>query len=356
MILSFALIIVGFVLLIGGANLLVDGASDLASRLGLPDRVVGLTVVAIGTSLPELVVSIAAALEGHAEMAYGNVVGSCLANLLLILGLTALVKPVGLSRRTQRFEIPASVAAALVLLVASNTGEGLDLVEGVVMVAAFGAFVAYTAWVGLREGEDRAKAALDVASASGTSLQAASAMAGDGRELDEDEVPEANVPVTELEGPSSRFATGPVADLVLVAVGIVLLKFGADFVVENSVLVAGSLGVSERLIGITVIALGTCLPELVTSAIAAFKGNTDIAVGNVVGSNITNVLLAMGVPALFSPIVYAFSYNIDFALLAIFSVVLVGFAFVGTKHTMTRREGVFFVFIYIIYIVASAVL
>ena len=149
--------------------------------------------------------------------------------------------------------------------------------------------------------------------------------------------------------------SGMHVSIALVLFGIALLKFGADYVVNNSVEIATALGISERIIGLTVIALGTCLPELVTSVVAAFKGNTDIAVGNVVGSNITNVLLVMGVP-LFSPIVYAFSYNIDFALLAIFSVVLVGFAFVGTKHTMTRREGVFFVFIYIVYIVASAVL
>jgi len=144
--------------------------------------------------------------------------------------------------------------------------------------------------------------------------------------------------------------------IALVLIGIVLLKFGADHVVNNSVEIATALGISERIIGLTVIALGTCLPELVTSVVAAFKGNTDIAVGNVVGSNITNVLLVMGVPALFSPIGYATSYNLDFALLALFSVVLVGFAFVGTKHTMTRREGVFFVFLYVVYIVTSAVL
>ena len=353
MLLSFALIIVGFALLIGGANLLVDGASDLASRLGLPDRVVGLTVVAIGTSLPELVVSIAAALEGHADMAYGNVVGSCLANLLLILGLTALVKPVGLSRRTQRFEIPASVIAALVLLAFSNTGAGLDLVEGVVMVAAFGAFVAYTAWVGLREGEDRAKAALAATSAAGVSSQVANASEGEAAELDGDEAPEADVPVTELEGPSSRFATGPVADLALIAVGIVLLKFGADFVVENSVFVAGALGVSERLIGITVIALGTCLPELVTSAIAAFKGNTDIAVGNVVGSNISNVLFVMGVPAIIAPVAYDVAYNFDLVILAVMSAALVGFAYVGRRHVLTRIQGLTFVFLYVVYVVAS---
>lgn len=123
--------------------------------------------------------------------------------------------------------------------------------------------------------------------------------------------------------------------------------------VAGSSQIAARIGLPDRVIGLTVVAVGTCLPELVTSVVAAFRGNTDIAVGNVVGSNITNVLMVMGVPALFSPIAYDASYNFDFALLAIFSIVLVDFAFVGTKHTMTRREGVAFVFLYVVYIVLS---
>ncbi len=249
--------------------------------------------------------------------------------------------------------------------------------SGIILLVVFFAFMGYTVFLGLREGE------------SGHD------------ELD----PETQLEPHELdEGDSEEDEPrGMHVSIALVLFGIALLKFGADHVVNNSVEIATALGISERIIGLTVIALGTCLPELVTSVVAAFKGNTDIAVGNVVGSNITNVLLVMGVPALFSPIGYAtgynltsvvaafkgntdiavgnvvgsnitnvllvmgvpalFSpigyatgYNLDFALLAIFSVMLVGFAFVGTKHTMTRREGVFFVFLYVVYIVASAVL
>lgn len=322
MILSLVLIVVGFALLIGGANLLVDGASDLASRLGLPDRVIGLTVVAIGTSLPELVVSIASAFDGHSDMAVGNVVGSCMANLLLILGLTAVISPVGLSRRTQRFEIPVSVLAALALMLFANLGGGLDMVEGAIMLVAFALFLAHTAVVGLREGES-------------------------GQD-DAD-------PVESLEDEATRSLAGnPVADLVLIGVGIVLLKFGADFVVDNSVLVASGLGVSERLIGITVVALGTCLPELVTSVVAAGKGNTDIAVGNVVGSNISNLLLVMGVPALIAPVAYDLAYNFDLVLLAACSVLLVGFCYVGRRHVMSRWQGLTFVMLYVVYIVVSA--
>ena len=332
MLLQLFLIIVGFALLVWGADLLVNGSSQIAARVGLPDRVIGLTVVAVGTAMPELVVSVVSAVDGHADMRSAM----SPANLLLILGMSAVITRLPLARHTQRFEIPVSVASVLLLMFLSNTGGELTAVEGLILLSVFAAFMGYTVFLGLREGDSGHE------------------------ELD----PETQLMPHELENEDDDVAEeedegeprGMHVSIALVLFGIALLKFGADYVVNNSVEIATALGISERIIGLTVIALGTCLPELVTSVVAAFKGNTDIAVGNVVGSNITNVLLVMGVPALFSPIVYAFSYNIDFALLAIFSVVLVGFAFVGTKHTMTRREGVFFVFIYIVYIVASAVL
>lgn len=335
MLLQLALIIIGFTLLIWGADLLVNGSSQIAARVGLPDRVIGLTVVAVGTAMPELVVSVVSAIDGHADMAFGNVAGSCMANLLLILGMSAVITRLPLARHTQRFEIPVSVVSVLLLMLFSNTGGQLTAFEGIILLAVFAAFMGYTVFLGLREG-DSGHDELDPE----TQLVPRELEDGDDDDDEEDE-----------DEPRGMHVS-----IALVLFGIALLKFGADYVVNNSVEIATALGISERIIGLTVIALGTCLPELVTSVVAAFKGNTDIAVGNVVGSNITNVLLVMGVPALFSPIAYATAYNLDFALLAIFSVVLVGFAFVGTKHTMTRREGVFFVFLYVIYIVASAVL
>ena len=335
MLLQLALIIIGFALLIWGADLLVNGSSQIAARVGLPDRVIGLTVVAVGTAMPELVVSVVSAVDGHADMAFGNVAGSCMANLLLILGMSAVITRLPLARHTQRFEIPVSVFSVLLLMLFSNTGGQLTAFEGIILLAVFAAFMGYTVFLGLREG-DSGHDELDPE----TQLVPRELEDGDDDDDEEDE-----------DEPRGMHVS-----IALVLFGIALLKFGADYVVNNSVEIATALGISERIIGLTVIALGTCLPELVTSVVAAFKGNTDIAVGNVVGSNITNVLLVMGVPALFSPIAYATAYNLDFALLAIFSVALVGFAFVGTKHTMTRREGVFFVFLYVIYIAASAVL
>lgn len=310
--LSLLFIALGFALLIFGANFLVDGACRIAARLGVPERVVGLTIVAIGTSLPELVVSVTSAAGGHADMAFGNVVGSCLANLLLILGLSAVVAPVALSRSTQRFEIPVSVLSCGLLALLANTDGKVTAVEGAVLLAAFVAFVARTALVGLHEGA----AEKDAAAA---------------------------------DAPRPNVATA----VCLVVVGAVMLKFGADLVVDNATAIASAAGISERVIGITVVALGTCLPELVTSVVAALRGNSDIAVGNVVGSNISNLLLVMGGPALFADIPYDSAYNLDLALLALFSAVLVGFAFIGRRHEMSRTNGVVFVVLYAAYVAAS---
>ena len=317
--LSLIAIVVGFGLLVGGANLLVDGACRLAARFGMPERVAGLTVVAIGTSLPELVVSITSAAAGHADMAFGNVVGSCLANLLLILGLSAVIAPVALSRGTIRFEIPVGVAACALLALLANTGGEVTQLEGVVLLVAFAAFLVRTAQMGLREGAEDEKDAGPKA---------------DGRSAG---------------GPRPSVAVA----LWLVVAGAVMLKVGADLVVDNATLVASAAGVSERVIGITVVALGTCLPELVTSVVAALRGNSDIAVGNVTGSNIANLLLVMGGPALFSSIPYDAAYNLDLALVAVFSLALVGFAYVGRRHEMSRANGVIFVVLYAAYIAAS---
>ena len=316
--LSLLAIVVGFGLLVGGANLLVDGACRLAARFGMPERVAGLTVVAIGTSLPELVVSITSAAAGHADMAFGNVVGSCLANLLLILGLSAVIAPVALSRGTIRFEIPVSVAACALLALLANTGGEVTQLEGVVLLVAFAAFLVRTTQMGLREGAD-----------------------------EKDAGPEADGSETPAKKPSVAVA------LWLVVVGAVMLKVGADLVVDNATLVASAAGISERVIGITVVALGTCLPELVTSVVAALRGNSDIAVGNVTGSNIANLLLVMGGPALVSSIPYDAAYNLDLALVAVFSLALVGFAYVGRRHEMSRVNGVIFVVLYAAYIAAS---
>lgn len=312
MILDLIFIVIGFALLIVGANLLVDGACQLAARLGVPERVAGLTIVAIGTSLPELVVGITSAASGHPDMAFGNVMGSCLANLLLILGLSAAIAPVPLTRATVRFEVPASVGAAALLALLANTDGTITALEGAILLAAFAAFVVRTVRVGLREG-------------------------GGETEAEAHPAPERS----------------SLVNLVLIVAGAALLKFGADAAVGGATSIAGNFGISERVIGITVVALGTCLPELATSIVAALRGNSDIAVGNVMGSNISNLLLVTGGPALFSALPYDAVYNIDLALLAGFSIAVAAFAFMGRRHEMSRANGVVFVVLYAAYIATS---
>lgn len=328
MLLNCVIIVVGLALLTVGADLLVDGSTRISGRLGMPDRIAGLTVCAVGTAMPEVFVSVTSAIDGHADMAFGNVVGSCMANLLLILGLSAVITPLGLSRRTQRFEIPVSVVSIGILVFFASTGDGIDLPKGIVLLALFALFMVYTVFQGLREGKSGHE---------------------DIDPFDDHGAIEEEVKEAKRKG----FKRWIALDLLIIAASIAILKFGADLVVDNSVEVASALGVSERIIGITIVALGTCLPELVTSVVAATKGNTDLAVGNVVGSNITNVLLVMGAPALFATVPYDPAYNIDFLLLAIFSAALVACAFIGTRHTFTRRDGLVFVFFYVLYIMVT---
>ena len=328
MLLSFLIIVAGLALLTLGADLLVKGSTNIAERFGMPDRIAGLTVCAVGTAMPEVFVSVTSAIDGHAEVAFGNVIGSCMANLLLILGLSAVIMPLGLSRRTQRFEIPVSVISIGVLAFVANTGAGITFAQGGILLALFAAFMVITVYEGLKEG------------ASGHE---------DIDPLHDHGANDAEIAQARALGNRSNL----LVDLALVVASIALLKFGADFVVDNAVSVASALGISERIVGITVVALGTCLPELVTSVVAASRGNTDLAVGNIVGSNITNILLVMGAPALFTTVPYPASYNLDLALLAVFSAALVGCAFIGERHTFTRLNGVFFVFCYVVYIVAA---
>lgn len=370
---EFAFILIGFVLLVVGADKLVESASSIAARFGMPERVIGLTIVAVGTSLPELVVSVTSGAGGHADMVFGNVVGSCLANILLILGISSLISPIPLARSTRRFEIPASIASVVLLLVFANTGGQITVVEGATMLALFAAFMVRSAVVGTRakraedmsDVEPLALAATPAADSTGALEQgpmaAVAPAAGSVAGFAQGSV--AGLAQGSAAAPAAGSATGAAAvklrqqnlliDALVIAVSIALLKFGADFVVDNSVIVASGLGVSERVIGITVVALGTCLPELVTGVVAALKGNTEIAVGNVIGSNVANVLLVIGAPALFSAVSYDAAYNVDFILQIVFTAALLACAFHRPRNRVGRIDGIALTFLYVAYIVAS---
>ncbi len=309
MFLSVVLIIIGFVLLIVGADVLVDGSSGIAKKFHIPEIIIGLTIVSIGTSMPELFVSITSALDGYSDMAIGNIIGSNLCNLLLILGLSATIKPVVFQKETRLYEIPMCLLVTIVLMYFCNSQGGISRLEAVILLVLFCAFIGYTIYMGRKESKKE---------------------------------------IVEIQTEEKKNSI--LKNIVFVLLGIFSLKFGGDLVVDNAVNVARYFNWSEKLISLTILAVGTSLPELVTSVTAAVKGNSDIAIGNIIGSNIFNILLIIGVSAFITPITYNFSYNFDFSVLIASSIILAIFPFIPPKDKMSRSNGIVYLFIYVSYL------
>ena len=309
MFLSVVLIIIGFVLLIVGADVLVDGSSGIAKKFHIPEIIIGLTIVSIGTSMPELFVSITSALDGYSDMAIGNIIGSNLCNLLLILGLSATIKHVVFQKETRLYEIPMCLLVTIVLMYFCNSQGGISRLEAVILLVLFCAFIGYTIYMGRKESKKE---------------------------------------IVEIQTEEKKNSI--LKNIVFVLLGIFSLKFGGDLVVDNAVNVARYFNWSEKLISLTILAVGTSLPELVTSVTAAVKGNSDIAIGNIIGSNIFNILLIIGVSAFITPITYNFSYNFDFSVLIASSIILAIFPFIPPKDKMSRFNGIVYLFIYVAYL------
>ncbi len=299
-------IVVGFVFLIGGANYLVDGASGLAKRYHVPDLVIGLTVVAFGTSAPEMVVNIVAAVRGATDIALTNIIGSNIINVLVILGWAAALYPIPSPRSSRMFDIPLSALAGFMLIFLSLGPDAeIGRWDGVILLLVFAVFM----YVTVRRG------------------------------LDGTDTPENFKPVKVWLA------------LLMIVGGLVALVFGGQLIVNASTELATELGVPQSVIGLTIVALGTSLPELATSVVAAYKKNTDMALGNVIGSNIFNVFFVLGISAVIHPLpVYANMWQ-D-ALLAGGSCLLV-LLFVSTnkKHRILRSEGMLMVLAYVLYII-----
>jgi len=310
------LIILGFGLLIKGADFLVDGASNIAKRFHIPEIIIGLTIVSIGTSMPELFVSITSALEGYPDMAIGNIVGSNIANLLLILGVSTVIRSVKFKRETRLIEIPMCLGISLLFVILCNWGHDITRFDAGVLITLFVLFIGYTI-----------------------------VMAKKGEEFDKEDDDEKIVDKT-------KKSKSMVKDVIFLVLGAVLLKIGGDLTVNNAVEVAKNFGLSEKLISVTILAIGTSLPELVTSVSAAIKGKSDIAIGNILGSNIFNMLLIIGVSAMIKPIIYNTSYNIDMLFLIGATLVLALFPLIPPKNKMSRGNGLIYVMFYIGYLVS----
>ena len=289
---AIALLIVGFVMLTKGADWFVDGSSALAFRLGIPQLVIGLTIVAMGTSAPEAAVSITSALKGNEGITVGNVVGSNIMNILLILGIASVIVPLAVQKSTRMIEIPYMIAITVLFGVLGYTGEMVTRVEGGILWIAFLIYLGYLLW-----------------------------MAKKGKEDNEPDEKQKSLPV----------------QLLIILAGLICIVLGSDFVVDGATEIAKVIGISERIIGLTIVAFGTSLPELVTSIAAARRGNADIAIGNIVGSNVFNILFVAGTSALISPIVFESKFVLDTAVATATAVLLL--VCVCNKESKLKRSG-----------------
>ncbi len=306
----YILFVVGFVFLIYGANFLVDGASSLARKYNISNIVIGLTIVALGTSSPELVVNLVASFQGNADVAMGNIMGSNIANLLLILGVSGLIYPLTVNSNTKWKEVPLSLLAAIVLGVVANDaiidGHGYSFVtrsDGLILVAFFLLFMHYAFSISRETGEN-----------------------------------EFTVKV---------FPTWQ--SWLMIVGGIAGLVLGGKWIVDGAVVIAGSLGMSEALISLTVVAVGTSLPELATCVVAAMKRNSDIVVGNVIGSNIFNIFFVLGTSAVIKPLPFNPILNFDVYTGILASLLLFVFLFFPRRKILERWQAGFMLLLYVAY-------
>ena len=315
--LTYVLIPIGFVLVIKGADVFVKAASSLARRLRVSDLAIGLTVVAFGTSLPELAVNVTASIQGNAGITIGNILGSNIANILLILGISGVIFPLAVTRGTVWKEIPLSVLAVIVVGIAANdrlidgsAHSSLSRIDGLILLCFFLIFLYYSATIA-------------------RSIQG-----------------------VESSTPKDVYSLRRVA--LLIVVGLVALILGSKWVVDGAVKLATALGVSETVVGLTVVAVGTSLPELATSAAAAFRKNPDIAIGNVVGSNIFNIFFILGASSVIRPIPFEPRANVDIGVLLLASLLLFVCMFTGKRRVLDRWEAAVFLALYATYIGAIA--
>ncbi|MDG1725067.1 MAG: calcium/sodium antiporter [Bacteroidia bacterium] len=308
------LFFLGFVVLIKGADWLVVGSSAIAKKNNISNLVVGLTIVSVGTSMPELIVNVLASSKDVSQIAIGNILGSNIANILLILGVAAFIYPIIIKKSTVFYEIPYSVIALLLVTFLANSNfwgsnpNAIHQTDGILLMAFFGLFVAYII-----------------------------ILAKNGKADILDEVPRAEITTTK--------------SVFMIVLGMVGLFFGGQWVVDGAIIVANYFGLSEAFIGLTVVAIGTSLPELVTSAVAAYKKNTDIAMANVIGSNIFNLLWVLGISAIIKPVEFDPKLNVDvFILVGASCLILFSLVTSKVKNQMSKLTGILFLILYVAYI------
>ncbi|MBR5566307.1 MAG: calcium/sodium antiporter [Roseburia sp.] len=301
-------LVAGFVLLIKGADFFVEGSSSVAKRLRVPSIIIGLTIVAMGTSLPECAVSLTASMSGQNALAVSNVIGSNIFNLMVVSGFCAVFCSLPIEKETLKKEFPFSIGCGVLLLVLGYIGMTVGHMDGVILLILFALYI-------------------------GSMIRSALKARATGKGIEEEE-----------------YEILPVWKSILFIVGgMIAIKFGGDFVVDGAVVIATGFGLSENLIGLTIVACGTSLPELVTSVVAAKKNEVDMALGNVIGSNVFNILFVLGIAGAISPIAFIMENVIDIVILTVMSVLV--WILGWTKQKIDRKEGIIMVVIYAVYLV-----
>ncbi|MFR6538288.1 MAG: calcium/sodium antiporter [Lachnospiraceae bacterium] len=309
-------LIIGFVLLVKGADFFVEGASSVAKMLKVPSLIIGMTIVAMGTSLPETSVSIAASMNNQNTLAVSNVVGSNIFNLMVVLGVCAVIAELKVSKDVLKRDYPFSVLCAILLLVAGVIGMTLGRMDGIIFLVIFAVFIFYLI-----------KSALDARKRGEISEKE--------REMNEEMEEMKDLPVWKC--------------ILYIVGGAIAIKYGGDWVVDSASVIATSFGISATLVGLTICSVGTSLPELVTSIVAARKNELDMAVGNVVGSNVFNILMVLGIAATVSPIAFLTENIIDIVVLLVFS--LITWVLCVTQKKLSKKEGILMLVLYTIYLV-----
>ena len=305
------LLIIGFAFLVKGADAFVEGSSSIAKHFQVPSLIIGMTIVAMGTSLPETAVSVTASIAGSNALAVSNAVGSNIFNLMVVIGVCAVLTPVAVQKSSLKIDIPFSIVCALLLLVLGHDRMMLTRVNGLILIVLFAFFILYM-----------------IRSAQHSMNNEDSEFAAEAAEMKVMSVPKS---------------------LIFIVIGIAGITLGSDWVVDGSKTIASAFGISENLIGLTIVAFGTSLPELMTSIVAARKNEVDMALGNAVGSNIFNILMVPGIASALSPIAFIQENIIDI-------IILVGFSFIvwlmaWTKHRLDKIEGLAMILLYAGYVV-----
>ena len=348
MAINIVLLVLGVIIVLKGADWLTDGAVNIATRFGVSQMVIGLTIVAMGTSMPEFCVSMVSALKGTPDLAVGNVVGSNTLNTLLIVGCSALVAPIMVKRSSVKRDIPFAVVASLLMLLFFLDGA-IGRVDAAVLFAGFCLFMFVTLkYAKTTEGPAAAVATSGAATTTGISEASTSQASSSEASSSETSAPEASSSETSASEASQASGTSILKAVVMLVVGLLCLIAGSNMFVDNASFVASSLGVSDAVIGLTIVAGGTSMPELATSMVSAKKGNSDIAIGNVIGSNVFNILMIIGITGLVKPMHIAGITTLD--LIMMLASMLLMWFFCRTTYKVKRWEGAVLTIIYLAYL------